>query len=292
MFRLKFGVPVSDFEISILHGSLSRKQAVHWQEMQITNIFVNEILLTRYREKSNILHMGGLVLQYRQTPNESQLNRHGGLRALSHCAIFSDCDCDSSYGKKWAVQDSMEVFTQCDCHNITNSYLAHYKQKQIAVQPEKTHNVNEPLRRQQRLRLQKDVHFEMVYQLTLRKEKSGWRDNMSFCTTQFCSNHRLHCGSYYKTRKEWTIVQPMISMVTLNLISETASLNTESISLQKWKEGHLKKTWAFTDNLEWNAVKYLRFWIPEARRKPKISKRNQHRLILILDVLWANGKYA
>ena len=55
------------------------------------------------------------------------------FRARSHCEIFSDCDCDSSYRKKWVMQDSMEVFTLCDCDNITNSYVAHYKQKQIAV---------------------------------------------------------------------------------------------------------------------------------------------------------------
>ena len=46
---------------------------------------------------------------------------------------FSDCDCDSSYHNKWVVQDSMEMFTLCDCNNVTNSYLVHYKQKQIAV---------------------------------------------------------------------------------------------------------------------------------------------------------------
>ena len=57
----------------------------------------------------------------------------GWLRARSHCAIFSDCDCYSSYGDKCVVQDSMEVFTLCDCDNITNPYLANYKQKQIAV---------------------------------------------------------------------------------------------------------------------------------------------------------------
>ena len=54
-------------------------------------------------------------------------------RAHSHCAIFFDCDCDSSYCNKWVVQDSMEVFTLCDFDNITNSYVARYKQKQIAV---------------------------------------------------------------------------------------------------------------------------------------------------------------
>ena len=29
--------------------------------------------------------------------------------------LFSDCDYDSSYHNKWVVQDSMEVFTLCDC---------------------------------------------------------------------------------------------------------------------------------------------------------------------------------
>ena len=55
------------------------------------------------------------------------------LRARSRCAIFSHYDGDSSYRKKWVVQESTEVFTLCDCDNITNSYLVHYKQKQIAV---------------------------------------------------------------------------------------------------------------------------------------------------------------
>ena len=31
------------------------------------------------------------------------------------------------------AQDSKEVFTLCDCDNITNSYTAHYEQEQIAV---------------------------------------------------------------------------------------------------------------------------------------------------------------
>ena len=58
---------------------------------------------------------------------------------------FSDCDCDSSYCNKWVVQDSMEVFTLCNCNNITNSYVAHFSQKQIAVAiSNKTHSVNEP----------------------------------------------------------------------------------------------------------------------------------------------------
>ena len=27
------------------------------------------------------------------------------VKAHSHCAIFPDCDCDSSYRNKWIVQD-------------------------------------------------------------------------------------------------------------------------------------------------------------------------------------------
>ena len=64
---------------------------------------------------------------------KKNLNLDLGLRAHSHCAISSGCGCDSSYCNKWVVQDSMELFTLCDCDNITNPYLAHYKQKQIAV---------------------------------------------------------------------------------------------------------------------------------------------------------------
>ena len=45
--------------------------------------------------------------------------------------FFSDCDCDSSCRNKWVVQDSTEVFTQYDCDNLTRSYIAHCKQKQI-----------------------------------------------------------------------------------------------------------------------------------------------------------------
>ena len=39
----------------------------------------------------------------------------------------------------------MEVFTLCDSDNITNSYLARFKQKQITVTIKKTYSVNEPL---------------------------------------------------------------------------------------------------------------------------------------------------
>ena len=49
------------------------------------------------------------------------------VKAHSHCAFFSDFVCDSSYRNKWVVQDSIEVFSLCDCNNITNSCVAHYK---------------------------------------------------------------------------------------------------------------------------------------------------------------------
>ena len=56
------------------------------------------------------------------------------LKARSHCAFFfSYCNCDFPYRNKWVVQDSMEVFTRCDCNNIPRSYVVHCKQKQIAV---------------------------------------------------------------------------------------------------------------------------------------------------------------
>ena len=56
------------------------------------------------------------------------------IRVHSHCAFFfSDCDCDSYYHSKWVVQNSMEVFTLCNCDNLTSSYAAHCKQNHIAV---------------------------------------------------------------------------------------------------------------------------------------------------------------
>ena len=51
------------------------------------------------------------------------------LKARSQCAFFSDYDCYSFHRKKWVAQYSMEVFTPCDCDNITNSYAAHCEQK-------------------------------------------------------------------------------------------------------------------------------------------------------------------
>ena len=57
-----------------------------------------------------------------------------------------DCDCDSSYRNKCFVQKSTEVFTLCDCDNITNSYTVHYEQKQIAVAiRKKSYSLNESL---------------------------------------------------------------------------------------------------------------------------------------------------
>ena len=47
----------------------------------------------------------------------------------SHCVFFSDYDCDLVYRNKWVVQNSMEVFTLCDCDNITYYYVAHCEQK-------------------------------------------------------------------------------------------------------------------------------------------------------------------
>ena len=57
------------------------------------------------------------------------LNQH-----RSHGPIFSDCDCNSSFRNKWVVQNSMEVFTLCVCNNITSSYVAHHKQKELQSQ--------------------------------------------------------------------------------------------------------------------------------------------------------------
>ena len=51
------------------------------------------------------------------------------FRAHSHSAFFCDCDCDSFLCKKWVTQDSMEVFTLCDCDSITNSYAIVSKNK-------------------------------------------------------------------------------------------------------------------------------------------------------------------
>ena len=64
---------------------------------------------------------------------------HGTIkvRARSHCAFLSDCDCDSSYRNKWVVQDSMEVFTPCDCDNITNSYVTIFSKNKSQSQSEK-----------------------------------------------------------------------------------------------------------------------------------------------------------
>ena len=45
----------------------------------------------------------------------------------THRAFFSDYDCNSCDRNKWVLQDSMEVFTQCDYDNIINSYSAHCK---------------------------------------------------------------------------------------------------------------------------------------------------------------------
>ena len=55
------------------------------------------------------------------------------LRLVYSVQFFSNSDRDSSCHNKKVVQDSMEVFTLCNCDNITNSYAIHCQQKQIAV---------------------------------------------------------------------------------------------------------------------------------------------------------------
>ena len=45
-----------------------------------------------------------------------------GLGLIHTVRFFSNCDCDLSYYNKWVVQDSKEVFTLCDCDNLTISY--------------------------------------------------------------------------------------------------------------------------------------------------------------------------
>ena len=68
------------------------------------------------------------------------------LKARSHCAFFPHCDFNFVYRNKWVVQDSMEVFTLCDCGNITYSYVAHSEQKtNRSRNHKKLHSVNEPL---------------------------------------------------------------------------------------------------------------------------------------------------
>ena len=80
--------------------------------------------------KITIWLWGGAVESH---PHRNTFQNSEYLKAHSHCAIFSDCDCDSSGCNKWIEQDSMEVFSLCDCDNLTNFYPAHYKQKEIAV---------------------------------------------------------------------------------------------------------------------------------------------------------------
>ena len=61
---------------------------------------------------------------------------HGGRYASCIHAgglSCSDCDSYSSYRNKWVVQNFMDVFTLCDCDNVTRSYTVHYKQKLIAL---------------------------------------------------------------------------------------------------------------------------------------------------------------
>ena len=72
------------------------------------------------------------MMYWQQTP---------GLKARSHCAFFSDCDCDSSnglYRNQWKYV--------CDCDNIPSSYVTHCKQKSNRSRNQKkSHCVNKPL---------------------------------------------------------------------------------------------------------------------------------------------------
>ena len=64
------------------------------------------------------------------------------LRFFHTVRFFSDCDCDSSYRNKWVVQDSREVFTLCDCDNISKSLCSPIaSKKQIAVAIRKSRTV-------------------------------------------------------------------------------------------------------------------------------------------------------
>ena len=68
------------------------------------------------------------------------------LRLIHTVRFFSDCKCNSSQRNKWIVRDSIEMFTQFDCNNITNSRGHHKKQKQITVaSKKKSYSVNKPL---------------------------------------------------------------------------------------------------------------------------------------------------
>ena len=67
------------------------------------------------------------------------------LKAHSHSTFFSDCDCDSSYRNKWVVQESMEVFTLCDCTTSQIPMSPIISKNKSQSQSEKSHSVNESL---------------------------------------------------------------------------------------------------------------------------------------------------
>ena len=91
------------------------------------------------------------VYEFNTPGNRATIAGNGPLKAHSHCTFFSDCYWDSSYHNKWVAQNSMKVFTICDFDNITNSYVVHHKQKQIAVAVrKKSHSVYYPLIRKPR----------------------------------------------------------------------------------------------------------------------------------------------
>ena len=72
--------------------------------------------------------------------------RNLDLWSVHTVRFFSDCVCNSSCYNKCVVQDSMEVSTLCDFDNITNYYVAYYKQtKNRRSNQKKSHCVNKPL---------------------------------------------------------------------------------------------------------------------------------------------------
>ena len=110
-------------------------KGVHCLSWDISSTMIG-LLLVRYSlgelSRKALLHATLLLIQH--------------IKAHSHYAFFSHCNCDSSCRNKWVAQDSMEVFTLCDCDNITNSYVTQCKQKtNRSRNQEKSHCVNKPL---------------------------------------------------------------------------------------------------------------------------------------------------
>ena len=55
------------------------------------------------------------------------------LRALSHYALFADCDSNYSYHNKCVAEASKKVCILHNCSNITSPYMVNSEQRQIAV---------------------------------------------------------------------------------------------------------------------------------------------------------------